>query len=105
MVITPEGARRLACDASISRIITSGESQPLDVGRTTRTIPVGIRRAVVGRDRSCRWPGCGRPHQWCDVHHLVHWVEGGETKLENLILTCRPTTATSTRPVIGSPDR
>jgi len=89
-VITPEGARRLACDASISRIITNGESQPLDVGRATRTIPTGIRRAVVVRDRSCRWPGCGRPHQWCDVHHLVHWVEGGETKLENLILTCRP---------------
>ena len=90
MVITPEGARRLACEASISRIIISGESQPLDVGRSTRTIPVGIRRAVVARDRSCRWPGCGRPHQWCDVHHLIHWVEGGETKLENLILTCRP---------------
>jgi hypothetical protein len=65
-VITPEGARRLACDASISRIITSGESQPLDVGRSTRTIPVGIRRAVVARDRSCRWPGCGRPTNGVD---------------------------------------
>ena len=89
-VITPEQARRLACDAAISRIITNGESQPLDVGRTTRTIPAGIRRAVVARDRSCRWPGCGRPHRWCDVHHVRHWVEGGETSLGNLILTCRP---------------
>jgi Domain of unknown function (DUF222) len=29
--ITPETARRLACDAGISRIITTGASEPLDV--------------------------------------------------------------------------
>ena len=88
-VITPEAARRLACDAGVSRVITAGESEPLDIGRRTRTVPAALRRALVLRDRGCAFGGCGRPHQWCDAHHLVHWADGGETTLDNLILLCR----------------
>jgi Domain of unknown function (DUF222)/HNH endonuclease len=88
--IPGETARRLACDACISRIITDGRSEPLDVGRLTRTIPPALRRAVVARDRHCVEPGCDRPPEWCDVHHKVHWIDGGETKLSNLELRCRP---------------
>ncbi len=44
-------------------------SQALDVGRHTPTIPPAIRRALVGRDRGCAWPGCDRPPGWCDAHH------------------------------------
>ncbi len=25
----------------------------------------------------------------CDAHHIVHWADGGETKLSNLVLLCR----------------
>ncbi|MBZ0111813.1 MAG: HNH endonuclease [Thermoanaerobaculia bacterium] len=39
------------------------------------------------RDRRCRFPGCDITH--CDAHHIDHWADGGETKLENLILLCR----------------
>ena len=41
------------------------------------------------RDRHCQFPGCDRPPAWCDGHHLRHWIDGGETKLSNLILLCR----------------
>src|SRR5439155_2287503 len=70
--IRPETARRIACDASVSRVITRGSSEPLDVGRRTPVVPAGLRRAVVARDRTCRFPGCDRPHHWCDAHHVVH---------------------------------
>ena len=51
--ISAEAARRLACDASVSRVITNASSEPLDVGRRTSVVPAGIRRAVVVRDRGC----------------------------------------------------
>jgi len=87
--IPPEAARRLACDASVSRVITRGRSEPLDVGRRTSVVPSALRRAVVVRDRRCRFPGCERPHPWCDAHHAVHWSDGGPTALSNLVLLCR----------------
>lgn len=88
--ITPETARRWACDASVTRVITDARSQPLDVGRKSKVVPAPIRRAVAVRDRGCRFPGCDRPQGWCDAHHVRHWADGGETALENLILLCRP---------------
>jgi Domain of unknown function (DUF222)/HNH endonuclease len=88
--IHPETARRLACDASVSRIITRGRSEPLDVGRRSPVVPASLRRAVVARDGYCRFPGCDRPHSWCDAHHVVHWADGGATRLSNLLLLCRP---------------
>jgi hypothetical protein len=87
--VHPETARRIACDASVSRIITRGSSEPLDVGRRTAVVPAGLRRAVLVRDRTCRFPGCDRPHHWCDSHHVVHWADGGPTALQNLLLLCR----------------
>ena len=87
--ISSEAARRLACDASVSRVITSGSSEPLDVGRRTSVVPAGIRRAVVVRDRHCRFPDCDRPHGWTDAHHVVHWAHGGDTAVSNLVLLCR----------------
>jgi hypothetical protein len=87
--VPPETARRLACDASITRVVLAGRSEPLDVGRRTPVVPPAIRRAVIVRDRGCRFPSCDRPHTWCDAHHIVHWADGGPTALANLILLCR----------------
>jgi hypothetical protein len=87
--IDPETARRLSCDASIMRVVLSGGSQPLDVGRRTSVVPAAMRRAVIVRDRHCRFPGCDRPHTWCDAHHVLHWADGGPTALGNLLLLCR----------------
>jgi Domain of unknown function (DUF222) len=84
-----ELVHRLACDASVRRVVMAGDSQPLDVGRATSVIPPAIRRALIVRDRRCRFPGCERPHAWCDGHHVLPWTEGGPTALWNLVLLCR----------------
>ena len=64
-----------------------GDGRVLDVGRKTRTVPMGIRRALFARDTRCQFPGCSSRR--CDAHHLVHWIDGGGTSLENLVLLCR----------------
>ncbi len=81
--------RRLACDASVTTVTVDGGGRPLDVGRSTRTIPAAVRTALVHRDRGCRYPGCDRPPEWTDAHHLRHWADGGETAIGNLVLLCR----------------
>ncbi len=87
-VITPETARRLACDAKVTRVITGPVSAVLDVGRTTRVISPALRLALMTRDRCCVVDGCGAPRRWCDAHHVVHWADGGPTNLANLVLLC-----------------
>jgi Domain of unknown function (DUF222) len=81
--------RRLTCDASISRVITDGRSQVIDVGRQTKVIPKALWRALVARDGGCVAPGCDRPPGWCDVHHEWHWIDGGPTNPDNCELRCR----------------
>ena len=81
--------QRLACDCSISRLVFGPGSELLDIGRKTRVIPPALRRAVIARDRHCQDPGCFRPARWCDVDHIISWLDGGETRLTNLQLLCR----------------
>ncbi|MET0628099.1 MAG: DUF222 domain-containing protein [Acidimicrobiia bacterium] len=80
---------RLACDAAVGRVVMRGKSEVLDVGRRTRVVSRALRRAIERRDRHCVFPGCTAPLHWCDVHHLRHWADGGETSLENCALLCR----------------
>jgi hypothetical protein len=87
--IDGETVRRLACDATVCRVIFGPGSEPLDIGRRTSVVPAAMRRAVVVRDKECRFPGCDRPPPWCDAHHVVHWAEGDHTALRNLVLLCR----------------
>ena len=79
---------RLLCDAGVARVITRGRSVPVDVGRTTRTIPSALWRALVVRDGGCVAPGCDRPVGWCEVHHRTPWSRGGATDLANCELRC-----------------
>ena len=83
-----ETLRRLACDAGIVRVITNGRSQPLDIGQQTRNPNPAQRRAVLLRDGGCQFPGCDRPPDWCQPHHIIHWAGGGPTDLANLVLLC-----------------
>jgi 5-methylcytosine-specific restriction protein A len=87
--LSPESLRMLACDAAVVPVVMGGKGQPLDVGRLTRTIPDGLRRAVAARGAGCEFPGCGRPPSWCEVHHVRPWQEGGPTALHNLAMLCR----------------
>jgi uncharacterized protein DUF222 len=86
--ISAARARVLACDGNVTRIVIGPEGQPLNLGRTHRVVPPHLRRAVEQRDRSCVFAGCHAPSFWCDVHHLVHWADNGETCLENSALLC-----------------
>ena len=87
--LSPESLRMLACDAAVIPIVMNGAGQPLDVGRATRVIPDGLRRAVTARDRGCAHPGCNRPVSWTEIHHILEWEHGGHTTLDNLVMLCR----------------
>ena len=87
-VRVPAGtSRRIACDASRVVMTHGSDGSVLDVGRKTRTVPPALRRALDHRDGGCRFPGCGL--RFCDAHHIRHWADGGETRLDNLVLLCR----------------
>ncbi|SDN97703.1 protein of unknown function [Klenkia soli] len=81
-------ARQAACDADIARIVLGPDSLPVDVGRAQRLVPAHIRRAAEVRDGGCVFTGCHNPAWMCDAHHLVHWIDGGATSLENTALLC-----------------
>jgi hypothetical protein len=82
-------AERLVCDCAIARLVIDANGEILDLGRRTRTIPRRLRRAIRLRDQHCQFPGCRAPAAWCDVHHLIHWLLGGDTNLDNCALLCR----------------
>jgi uncharacterized protein DUF222 len=79
--------KRLLCDCSLVTVVEDASGNPLDVGRKQRTLPTALRRALIARDRCCTFPGCHRK-SYVDGHHLKHWIDSGETKLDNLTLLC-----------------
>jgi len=87
--ISSLAVQRMACECSVTRILLSQESLVMDVGRTTRIVSAPLKRALKARDCHCRWPGCERPASKCDGHHLLSWINGGPTDLDNLVLLCR----------------
>jgi hypothetical protein len=87
-VLSPQSVRKLACDASIIPMVLGSKSQPLDVGPTKRLVTPALLAALWVRDKTCTFPSCGRPAQWCDAHHVRHWIDGGATALLNMALLC-----------------
>jgi hypothetical protein len=82
-----ELARRLTCDGSIVRVVER-DGKTLSIGHKTRTISPAMRRALAMRDDGCTFPGCCQ-RRHVDGHHIKHWVDGGDTDLENLVQLCR----------------
>ena len=70
------------------RVVLRAKSQPLDIGRISRTIPNHIRRALIIRDGGCAFPSCGRRPRQCHAHHVIEWADGGPTSVDNLVLLC-----------------
>jgi predicted restriction endonuclease len=70
-------------------VFLGSESNQPQAGQTSRSISGSQRKALVVRDKGCRFPGCDRPADWTDAHHLKHWADGGETVMDNLVLLCR----------------
>jgi hypothetical protein len=59
--VSAETSRRVVCDSSKVVMVHGKDGQVLNVGRKTRVIPAAIRRALLARDKRCRFPGCPTP--------------------------------------------
>ncbi len=86
VALSVESARRLSCSCKIVTALTNA-SEPLNIGRSTRAVPTGMRRALAIRDGQCMFPGCDC-NKHLDAHHIQHWSNGGETSLDNLVEVC-----------------
>jgi 5-methylcytosine-specific restriction protein A len=85
---TAAEARRILCDSKITPVVLGGEGQPLDVGCEKRCVSPAQRKAVAARDGGCAYPGCDKTPRWCEVHHIIHWLHGGRTDINNLVMLC-----------------
>ena len=83
--VSAETLRRVACDCGLLAIGGNGEA--LNIGRRARSIPPAIRRALMLRYRGCGFPGCTHT-AFLHGHHIEHWLHGGETSLDNLVMLC-----------------
>jgi hypothetical protein len=82
-----ESVRRITCDASLVKVVEDEAGNPLNVGRKTRVVSSPMKRALLGRDKCCRFPGCSHD-KWLDAHHVMHWADGGDTSMDNTLLLC-----------------
>lgn len=88
VLISAQAALRITCDCEVHRVVINPAGLPLDVGRSMRTFPPHLRKALSLRDKGCVFPGCGSPPGWAQGHHIVHWAQGGRTSLDNAALLC-----------------
>lgn len=86
--LSPGAARRMACDADLVPAVLGSHSAVLDVGRSQRLFTGARRRALILRDRGCAFPGCDRPPEWCEGHHILGFAHGGATDQDNGVLLC-----------------
>ena len=87
--LTTDQLLRIADEAEIWPTIIIRDGVPLALGRSRRLASAGQTMALIARDAGCSFPGCTHPPQWCDRHHILDWILGGPTDLENLTLLCR----------------
>ena len=86
--IDEEDARNIACDADLTEFIQDARGNLLNYERRRRIVPARLLRALKLRDHNrCRFPGCSH-QRYVEAHHVRHWIDGGETRLENLVLLC-----------------
>ena len=72
----------LLCDGIVQPLWhTNGV--PVNIGRAQHIVPAHTRRLILDRDRCCLRPGCNATTH-LEVHHLVHWINGGTTDSCNL---------------------
>ncbi|WP_353950435.1 DUF222 domain-containing protein [Knoellia sp. S7-12] len=88
-MLAPSVVRQLACDADVIPVVLGADGEIADLGRVTRLFTLGQRRFLWHRDGQCTFPGCTAPAAWTQAHHVVHWVDGGPSDLENAALLCQ----------------
>jgi hypothetical protein len=55
---------------------------------TRRFFSENQRLAILARDGGCTFPACDKPPAWTQVHHIIPWVEGGPTTIDNGAMIC-----------------
>ncbi|MEI2834715.1 MAG: HNH endonuclease signature motif containing protein [Acidimicrobiia bacterium] len=80
--------KQMLCDCEISTPIKL-QTGRYDLGRKVRTAPTHLKKQLVLETQTCSIKGCVAPAKWCDAHHIKHWIDGGTTSLDNLVLLCR----------------
>ena len=71
--------------AEVRPLIHPGASPPEPRYRPSRALADFVRC----RDQTCRFPGCDKPAEFCDLDHTVPFGRGGRTHASNLKLLCR----------------
>jgi 5-methylcytosine-specific restriction endonuclease McrA len=79
---------RLLCGGRARAVLHDADGSPLDVGRSRRLVTRKLFYALLLRDAHCTHPGC-RSRTGLEAHHVRHWLHGGRTDLDNLVLLCR----------------
>ena len=86
--LAPSELATLLCDSSLSRIVLTAHGEPLDASRAQQTFSATQTKAVLARDRTCRYPNCNRGSEVSEIHHAQEWEKGGTTVVDNAVLLC-----------------
>jgi len=87
VLVSSKTVQRLACDGTLCRVLKA-DSQVIDVGRATRAVSGAQWRGLKARHRGCAFPGCDRPINWTQPHHIDFWSRGGATNMRKLLPLC-----------------
>ena len=86
--VSASTVQELVCDSGFRRLVLGPQGEVIALGREERYFTYAQRLALAGRDGGCVWPQCTAPPSWCHAHHVVAWMDGGPTDIENGGLLC-----------------
>ena len=61
---------------------------PINTWRLSRGANLNQRLSLHAEFHTCSRPGCNKPADYCQVHHLIPWQAGGFTNIKNLTFLC-----------------
>ena len=91
---TADEIRDLLADAAVGsstirRLVTDSTGCILDAGRRHYLASDLQKRVIRLRDQHCRFPGCTRPAERCEIDHAKPYDAGGHTDTCNLGPLCK----------------
>jgi len=87
--VSVEAVIDLTDQAEVAWCVKNSRGSVLALGRSRRIASRQQSLALIVRDGGCSFPGCDTGPEWCERHHVVSWIDGGATDLDNLTLLCR----------------
>lgn len=83
--VPADTVRELAARARLRPLVPADQLRAESHYRPSAALADFIR----ARDLCCRFPGCDRPAEFCDIDHTIPYSLGGPTHPSNLSLKCR----------------